>query len=85
MRRARRPRRLVVLLAYWLAVVAVALVLVFLLLIFLESRDEGAVGAAERTPARLSYSASDRSSRANTTIRFDALYRGWHALRISRS
>ena len=43
--RRQRPGRALARVAYWLAVVAVACALVFLLLVYLESRDESSVGA----------------------------------------
>ena len=68
---------------YWLSILVLACILVFVLLAFLESRDEGSVGASDG--AATAYRASERASRANTMIRFDALYNGWQALSINRS
>ena len=76
-----RARRLAGRIVYWLAVFVVSVVLVVLLLLFLESRDQSSVdtAAAPATGSRTF------ESRAKTTIRFAALYRGWHAVRITRS
>ncbi len=59
---------------YWLAVLAVSLVLVIGLILLLESRDRSGVGPG-----------SAATSLANATIRFEALYFGWHAVSTSRS
>lgn len=90
-----RRRQIAVHVLYWGAVLVVSLVLVYGLLLFLESRDgstiepDGPAGAS--VPAMRSHSAqapstgSTPASLANTTMRFAALYSGWHAVSTSRS
>lgn len=64
---------------YWLAVLVVSLALVIGLILLLESRDGGSIESGW-TPARKA-----QTARANTTIRWAALYSGWQAVSTSRS
>ncbi len=58
---------------YWLAVLAISLVLLVGLVLFLESRDPSAVSASEPAGARGDHLGDETATwRANTTIRFSA-------------
>lgn len=74
--RSRWPR-IVGRVTYWLAVMAISMVLVFLLLAYFESRDASDVsdgGSQAATPAHAAEAlASASARRAKTTIRFFAL------------
>ena len=90
-----RGRRLAVGVVYWAAVLAVSLALVVVLLLFFEARDAsqlreggsapGALLDASAQVPRPSPGGLARSSRANTTIRWAALYSGWQAVSTRRS
>ena len=71
---------------YWVAVVAISLALVVGLILFFESRDQSSVDSNAAVPRqpRLTRAGSRLISRANTMIRWAALYSGWQALRTSR-
>ena len=79
-RRRRLGRSPAVALAYWLAVIVVACLLVFLLLLVLERRDEGSVSSSfgrhatgQGDPQDPRGGGSTRAKRAKTTIRLAAL------------
>jgi hypothetical protein len=82
-RRHDRARRLATTVAYWAAVLAVSLALVVALLMFFEARDASELQEGAEAPAETRSVA--RSSRANTTIRWAALYSGWQAVSTRRS
>ncbi len=64
---------------YWLAVLVMSLALVIGLILLLESRDGGSIeSGGSRAPEA-------QTARANTTIRWAALYSGWQAVSTSRS
>ena len=87
----RRALRVLGSVVYWLIVLVISLALVVALVLVLESRDESEIvgatpaGSASASVANSEAETAQRSRRANTTIRFAALYSGWQAVSTSRS